>query len=55
MNEKDMVLHIKALTKVIEKQNDYTEQLIRRFYNMERELSILQRRMARCEGLKDEN
>ena len=54
MNEKDMALHIKALTKVIEKQTDYAEQLIRRFYNMEREISILHRRLARIEGIKDE-
>lgn len=54
MNEKEMVAHIKALTKLIGRQTDYAEQLIRRFYNMERELSILQRRMARCEGLKDD-
>jgi predicted RNase H-like nuclease (RuvC/YqgF family) len=53
MNEKEMTLHIKALTKVIEKQTEYAEQLMRRCYNMEKELSILQRRLARCEGIID--
>ena len=53
MNDREMATHIKALTKVIDKQAEYAEQLTRRFYNMEREISILQRRLANIEGFKN--
>ena len=52
MNEKEMILHIKSLTKIIEKQFEYNEQLMRKFLSLDRELSILQVRLARQEGIK---
>lgn len=54
MNEKEMVAHIKMLTKIIEKQNEYSDRLQRNFYNTERAISILQRKVAILEGMKDE-
>ena len=51
MTEKQMADHIKALTKVIEKQAEYAEQFTKRFYNSERTISILGIRIARLEGI----
>jgi hypothetical protein len=52
MTEKEMVSHIKALSRIIEKQNSHVEQISRNFYSVNRELSILQVRLARLEGIK---
>jgi hypothetical protein len=54
MNEKDMVLHIKALTKVIERQAKYAEQLNQTFTSLNRRLANVIARISRLEGLKDE-
>lgn len=53
MNEKEMVAHIKMLAKIIEKQNEYAERLSRNFYNMDRQISSLQFKIAKLEGMKD--
>lgn len=52
MTEKDMVSHIKALTKVIERQAEYAEQMNRKFASFERSVSILAFRLAKLEGMK---
>lgn len=49
-----MSAHIKALTKVIEKQAEYAEQLMRRFYTMERSITILQFKLAKLEGMNQD-
>ncbi len=54
MNEKEMVLHIKALTKIIEKQADFNEKLQRNFYNIERQISVLHFKLGKLEGMKDD-
>lgn len=54
MNEKEMVDHIKALTKVIVKQNDRDEQLIRRFYNMDWQITIIQNQLQKLQGIKED-
>ena len=41
--------HIKNLAKIIEKQTEHSEQMLRRFYNNEREISFLNRRVERLE------
>lgn len=53
MNEKEMIAHIKILTKIIEKQNEYSEQLQRKNYNTERQISVLHYKLAKIEGMKD--
>jgi hypothetical protein len=53
MNEKEMIALIKALTRVIEKQNEYASELTRRFYNTERTISVLLFQLARLKGMKD--
>lgn len=50
MNDKEMTAHIKALTKVIEMQSKYAEELMRRFYNMERTISILNIKVMKLKG-----
>lgn len=52
MNEKEMVAHIKALTKVIEKQNSAIEQMNRRFASIDRQVSLLSFQVGRLQGLK---
>lgn len=54
MNEKEMVAHIKMLTKIIEKQNEYAERLTRSFYNMDRQISVLHFKIGKLEGMKSE-
>ena len=51
MNEKEMVAHIKALTRVIEKQTEYSEQMTRKFYNIDRHLSVLSFRVGELQGM----
>lgn len=50
-----MVAHIKMLTKIIAKQNEYTERLTRNFYNMERQISVLHFKIAKLEGMEDKD
>ena len=52
MNESDMVKHIKALTKVIEKQAEYAEQINRNFTSLHRILANIVSRLSRLEELK---
>ena len=52
MNDKEMTAHIKALTKVIERQAEYAEQLTRNFTAIYRQLSHLTARISRAENLK---
>lgn len=54
MNEKEMIMHIKALTRIIDKQVDYTERLQRNLYNMERQISVLHFKIGKLEGMRDE-
>ena len=54
MNEKEMVSHIKALTKVIERQAEYAEQLHRNFTSLNRQVMNMFQRICRLEGYKDE-
>lgn len=54
MNEKEMAKHIKALTKVIDRQAEYAEQMMRRFFNTDRSITILQRQLERLQGMKDD-
>lgn len=50
MTDKEMTAHIKALTKIMELQSKYAEQLMRQFYNMERTISVLNIQMERLKG-----
>lgn len=54
MNEKEMTQHIKALTKVIEKQAEYAEQLNRNFTSLNRQISYILTRLGKLEGHNDE-
>jgi hypothetical protein len=54
MNEKEMVAHIKALTKVIERQAEYAEQLNSFYSNLNSRVMNLLQRINRLEGYKDE-
>lgn len=54
MNDKDMIGHIKALTRIIDKQTEYNERLQRNLYNMERQISILHYKIGKLEGMKSE-
>jgi len=49
-----MIAHIKALTRIIEKQNSYSEQLTRNFNTLNRQISVLQFRIANLQGLKND-
>lgn len=50
MNDKEMTAHIKALTKIIELQSKYLEQLMRKFTTIERTISFLSIRVERLKG-----
>lgn len=52
MNEKDMVKHIKELTKVIQNQNEYVESLTRNFTSINRIIANITARVSRLEGYK---
>jgi hypothetical protein len=52
MNEKEMTAHIKALTKVIERQAEYAEQMNRNYTSTSRQLAAIVSRLARLEGYK---
>lgn len=52
MNEKEMVAHIKALTKVIERQAEYAEQMNRNSTSISRQIAAIVSRIARLEGYK---
>lgn len=52
MNEKEMVAHIKSLTKVIERQAEYAEQMNRNFTSISRQISAIVGRVSRLEGYK---
>ena len=52
MNEKDMVKHIKELTKVIQNQNEYVESLTRNFTSINRIIAHITARVSRLEGYK---
>ena len=54
MNEKEMAAHIKALTKVIERQAEYAEQWNRNFITILRQTANIVSRLSRLEGLQDE-
>lgn len=45
-----MVAHIKALTKVIERQAEYAEQMNRNFTSINRQIAALVSRINRLEG-----
>lgn len=47
-----MVAHIKALTKVIERQAEYAEQMNRNFTSISRQIAAIVSRIARLEGYK---
>jgi hypothetical protein len=53
MNEKEIIMHIKALTRIIDKQVEYNERLQRNLYNMERQISVLHFKIGRLEGMRD--
>jgi hypothetical protein len=55
MTEKEMVAHIKYLTKIIEKQAQYAEVLQRNFYNINRQISVLSFNVGKIQGMKDDN
>ena len=55
MTEKEMFSHIKALTRIIDKQTEYNERLQRNMYNMERQLSVLHFKIGKLEGMKDKD
>ena len=55
MNEKEMMAHIKMLSKIIQTQNEYTERLLRNFYGIERQLSVLHFKLAKLEGMKEKD
>jgi len=54
MNEKEMIKHINALTKIIEKHFSLNEQLIGKFNNMDRQIAIMSYQVRKLEGIKDE-
>jgi hypothetical protein len=52
MNDKEMVKHIKELTKVIQNQNEYIDTLANNFRSMDRRIDHVVTRLFRLEGLK---
>ena len=52
MNGKEMAAHIKALTKVIERQAEYAEQMNRNHPITSRQITVILSRLARLEEYK---
>jgi hypothetical protein len=52
VTEKEMVSHIKSLTRIIEKQEAHTDNLIRNFSTVHRQISYLVARISKLEGIK---
>jgi hypothetical protein len=52
MTEKEMAAHIKALTKVIERQAQHTESLSRNSMYLQKQMSYIMARIAKLEGIK---
>lgn len=52
MNDKEMIKHINALTKIINQQNLYAESLTRQFTFIERRLDNFAARIIYLEGIK---
>jgi hypothetical protein len=52
MNEKEMVAHIKALTRVIERQAEYAEQVNRSALSISRQIANIMSRLTKLEGYK---
>lgn len=54
MNEKEVKALINRLMKIIERQLDYCDKMERRLYNVDRQISVLQYRLGKIEGMNDE-
>jgi septal ring factor EnvC (AmiA/AmiB activator) len=49
----EMIMHIKSLTRIIDKQVESSERLQRNLYNMERQISVLHFKIGKLEGMRD--